>query len=76
MGDEIMDCVTCGAYLGGGCCRDNLEGECRDGGHEAWRARTRFVSLNALTEYCDRIHGAYTGFEAKTDGQTVDVVWR
>ena len=73
----MPDCTTCAAYLGAGECRDGLEGECREGGgYEAWRARTRFVSLNALSEYCDKIHGAYTGFEAKTDGQTVEVVWR
>lgn len=30
-------CEACRHYLGGGCCRINLEGECREGGgFEAW----------------------------------------
>ncbi|MBO7669721.1 MAG: hypothetical protein J6S60_03940 [Oscillospiraceae bacterium] len=71
-----MDCVTCGAYLGGGCCRDNLEGECRDGGHEAWRPREIFPGIHHLALYCEAIHGEYTGFsaEAGKDGR-IRVKW-
>lgn len=29
-------CDGCRHYLGGGCCRINLEGECAAGGFEAW----------------------------------------
>lgn len=33
-------CETCHWDLGGGCCRINLEGECREGGgFEAWEAK-------------------------------------
>lgn len=32
-------CEACRHYLGGGCCRINLEPECREGGgYEAWEA--------------------------------------
>ncbi len=30
-------CDGCAAYLGGGCCRDNLEAECAAGNYELWR---------------------------------------
>lgn len=29
-------CEGCRKYLGGGQCRDNIEKECADGGHEMW----------------------------------------
>lgn len=29
-------CETCRHYLGGGCCRINLEAECEAGEFEAW----------------------------------------
>lgn len=32
-------CDTCRHYLGGGCCKENLEQECRDGGYEAWEGK-------------------------------------
>ena len=32
-------CETCRYYLGGGCCRENLEPECMYGEYEAWEAR-------------------------------------
>lgn len=32
-------CDTCKHYLGGGCCRMNLEPECRGGEYEAWEGR-------------------------------------
>jgi len=32
-------CETCRHYLGGGCCRINLEAECAAGEFEAWEAR-------------------------------------
>lgn len=32
-----IPCEACRHYLGGGCCRANLEAECREGGgFEAW----------------------------------------
>lgn len=32
-----IHCEACRHYLGGGCCRINLEPECREGGgYEAW----------------------------------------
>ena len=33
-------CDTCRYYLGGGCCRINLEAECGEGYHEAWEGKT------------------------------------
>ena len=34
-----IPCEACRHYLGGGCCRINLEPECREGGgYEAWEA--------------------------------------
>lgn len=33
---EHESCVGCKNYLGGGCCRINLEAECGKGEHEAW----------------------------------------
>ena len=36
----ICDCDSCKHDLGGGCCRVNLEAECREGGgFEAWEPR-------------------------------------
>ena len=32
-------CDNCKHYLGGGCCRSNLEKECAAGDFEAWEAR-------------------------------------
>ena len=32
-------CETCRYYLGGGCCRENLEPECMYGEYEAWEER-------------------------------------
>lgn len=38
--DEDASCDSCYHYLGGGCCRINLEAECREGGgFEAWAPR-------------------------------------
>lgn len=38
-GDNVS-CDSCSHYLGGGCCRINLESECREGGgFEAWAPR-------------------------------------
>lgn len=31
-------CEGCRWYLGGGCCRQNLEFECREGDYELWEA--------------------------------------
>ena len=37
---EDVSCDSCYHYLGGGCCRINLEAECREGGgYEAWAPR-------------------------------------
>lgn len=36
-----LSCDSCYNYLGGGCCRINLESECREGGgFEAWAAQS------------------------------------
>ena len=32
-------CTSCRHYLGGGCCRINLEADCAAGGYEAWEPR-------------------------------------
>lgn len=32
-------CDTCRHYLGGGCCRINLEAECGKGEFEVWEAK-------------------------------------
>ena len=37
--NDMRCCETCRHYLGGGCCRINLEAECAAGGYEAWEAR-------------------------------------
>lgn len=35
--ENDVSCLRCRHYLGGGCCRINLEGECREGGgFELW----------------------------------------
>ena len=34
--DMDLNCDGCKHYLGGGCCRINLEKECADGDFEAW----------------------------------------
>lgn len=36
---EDRNCDTCRHYLGGGCCRINLEAECAAGEHEAWEPK-------------------------------------
>lgn len=37
MQDTEKSCTGCRWYLGGGCCRQNLEAECREGGgFEMW----------------------------------------
>lgn len=37
---NCLTCETCRHYLGGGCCRINLEDECREGGgFEAYEER-------------------------------------
>lgn len=34
------ECSTCKHYLGGGCCRLNMEQECREGGgYELWEGK-------------------------------------
>ena len=34
------ECSTCKHYLGGGCCRLNMEQECREGGgYELWEEK-------------------------------------
>lgn len=39
--DEEVSCDSCSHYLGGGCCRINLESECREGGgFEAWTSQS------------------------------------
>ena len=35
----MPSCATCRNYLGGGCCRINLEADCAAGGFEAWEPR-------------------------------------
>ena len=43
-------CETCRHYLGGGCCRINLEAECREGGgFEAWE-QDRSIILEIMDE--------------------------
>ena len=40
IGSKGLSCGSCYHYLGGGCCRINLEAECREGGgFEAWAPR-------------------------------------
>lgn len=34
-------CPTCKHYLGGGCCRINLEAECAAGYFEAWEPKDK-----------------------------------
>ena len=34
-------CETCRHYLGGGCCKVNLEAECAGGEYDAWEAREK-----------------------------------
>ena len=36
----VPTCDTCRHYLGGGCCRINLEAECGKGEFEAWEPKT------------------------------------
>ena len=35
-----IPCESCTHYLGGGCCRMNLESECQEGGFEAFEPKT------------------------------------
>lgn len=37
--NTIHTCDTCRHYLGGGCCRINLEAECGKGEFEAWEPK-------------------------------------
>ena len=37
--NTIHTCDTCRHYLGGGCCRINLEAECGKGEFEAWEQK-------------------------------------
>ena len=39
LGVILVECDTCANYLGGGCCRINLEAECSAGDYEAWEAK-------------------------------------
>ena len=39
--NESCTCDTCRHYLGGGCCRINLEAECAAGEYEAWEPKKR-----------------------------------
>lgn len=42
----LLNCDTCKHDLGGGCCRINLEAECREGGgFEAWEPREPDYSM-------------------------------
>lgn len=52
MSENGKNCLTCGAYMGGGACRDNLELECKEGGgFEGWRPRQRFVFFDMAEQY-------------------------
>lgn len=50
--DRSISCESCYHYLGGGCCRINLESECREGGgFEAWTSQsTPELVPEAITE--------------------------
>ena len=48
-------CGTCGAYLGGGACGDNLKLECADGGFQAWRPCERFQRIGDAEAYVHEI---------------------
>lgn len=45
--NENKRCETCKHYLGGGCCRINVEDECEaGGGYECWEPRmTKFEKI-------------------------------
>lgn len=61
--ENYRNCTTCDAFLGGGCCRDNLELECREGGgYEAWRYKRKHVFADLAKEYVQLIghRGGYT----------------
>lgn len=60
-------CNTCGAYLGGGACGDNLERECADGDFEAWRPCQRFHSIQDAAGYVREI-GHRGSFHLRRDG--------
>ncbi|MBR6839388.1 MAG: hypothetical protein IKM82_02215 [Oscillospiraceae bacterium] len=47
MEHDKRTCDTCRHYLGGGCCRINLESECGEGFHEAWEGKT-----DGKRDYC------------------------
>lgn len=50
------NCYTCGAYLGGGACRNNLELECAAGeGFECWEPRTIFSGIDLAEAYVREI---------------------
>lgn len=39
----MSNCIGCVHYLGGGCCRINLERECADGDREMWEAESHEI---------------------------------
>lgn len=47
--DENVACDSCSHYLGGGCCRINLESECREGGgFEAWVSQNTHEPIHEM----------------------------
>lgn len=62
---EGKNCLTCGAFLGGGACRNNLESECREGGgFEGWIPRRSFVFRDEAQQYVKAI-GWKHGYEIR-----------
>ena len=62
MANIRRDCITCEAYMGGGCCRDHLEAECCEGGgYEAWRYKRKHVFPDMAKDYVELIghNGGY-----------------
>lgn len=59
-------CGTCGAYLGGGACGDNLERECADGDFQAWRPCAHFAGIEAAEAYVHAI-GHRGGFQIRRE---------
>ena len=61
------DCITCDAYLGGGCCKASLEAECREGGgYEAWRYKRNHAFADLAKDYV-RLIGHKGGYHIRKE---------
>ena len=70
MENDKRTCDTCRHYLGGGCCRINLESECGEGFHEAWEGKTMVNEI--IVDNFAGGGGASTGIEIAI-GRSVDI---